>query len=148
MQDIKIMIIRKLNLVISIFCLFFSVQCQAKTNQNESNKSAIVPNDTIKQSYQSNIDERLVGKWFIPHIADINITFYTNGTFVFNDFNRTTEEMEVLRGTFKLEGNKLTLKYSDRPHQTFNFTKGKGVDDNYYITKGKNYYFVKSDFDD
>ena len=25
--------------------------------------------------------------------------------------------------------------------------KGSGTDDNYYITKGKNYYFVKSDID-
>ncbi|MDD3901658.1 MAG: hypothetical protein PHX22_10585 [Dysgonamonadaceae bacterium] len=118
-----------------------------KINQNESNKSTIAPNDTINESYLSNIDKCLIGKWFIPHLADINITFYINGTFVYNDFNRRTEEMEVLRGTFKLEGNKLILKYSDRPYQTFNFTKGKGVDDNYYITKGKNYYFVKSDVD-
>jgi hypothetical protein len=147
MQNIKIMIIRKLNLLILMSCLFFSVQCVTKINQNESNKSTIAPNDTINESYLSNIDKRLIGKWFIPHLADINITFYINGTFVYNDFNRRTEEMEVLRGTFKLEGNKLILKYSDRPYQTFNFTKGKGVDDNYYITKGKNYYFVKSDVD-
>ncbi|MDR1654304.1 MAG: hypothetical protein LBS01_11800 [Prevotellaceae bacterium] len=55
--------------------------------------------------------------------------------------------MEILRGTFELKGNKLILKYNDRPQQIFNFAKGKSVDvdDDYYITKGKIYYFVKSD---
>jgi hypothetical protein len=53
--------------------------------------------------------------------------------------------MEVLHGTFELSSNKLILKYNDRPQQTFRFEKGKGADDNYYITKGENYYFVKSD---
>ena len=53
--------------------------------------------------------------------------------------------MEVLNGTFELNGNKLILKYSNNPQQTFKFEKGKGTDDNYYITKDKSYYFVKSD---
>ena len=86
----------------------------------------------------------LIGKWFIPHDAGINITFNGDSTFVFNDFNLKTDKDEVLRGRFELNGNKLILKYNDRPQQIFNFNKGKGTDDNYYITKGKNYYFVKS----
>ena len=89
----------------------------------------------------------LVGKWFIPNIADINITFYKDSTFVFNDFNTQLMKDEVLRGRFELNGNKLILKYNDRPQQTFSFKKGSDTDDNYYITKGKNYYFVKSDID-
>jgi hypothetical protein len=137
----------KLSLIVSIFCLFSFVQCQTKTNQNESHKSVIVLNDTIKhdKSQDAKSEYYLIGKWFMPHMAYINITFNENKTFIFNYFNRKTEEMEILRGTFELKGNKLILKYNDRPQQIFNFAKGKSVDDNYYITKGKIYYFVKSD---
>lgn len=134
-------------ITMSVFCLLSFVQCQAKTTSNES-ISVTVLNDTVINDNTPNTTESLIGEWFIPHSADINIVFYQDRTFVFNDFNSKTEEMEVLRGMFELNGNKLMLKYNDRPQQTFNYIKGKGADDNYYITKGKNYYFVKSDFDD
>lgn len=137
----------KLNLVLmSIICTVTFVQCQAGTNTNKS-KSTVILNDTIKGDKSQNIkfEPFLIGKWFTPHAADINITFYKDRTFVFNDFNRKTEEIEVLRGTFELNGNNLILKYKNKPQQIFKFEKGKGADDNYYITKGKNYYFVKGD---
>jgi len=134
------------SILMLIFCIISFVQCQAGTNAGES-KSTVVLNDTIKvdKSQNTKFEHCLVGKWFIPHAADINITFNEDKTFVFNDFNIKTEEIEVLHGTFELSGNKLILKYDDRPQQTFQFKKGKGADDNYYITKGENYYFVKSD---
>ncbi|MDP4206739.1 MAG: hypothetical protein Q8859_12180 [Bacteroidota bacterium] len=132
--------------LMSIFCIVSFVQCQARTNTCKG-KSTVTLNDTIKSDKLQNtkFEHYLVGNWFIPHSADINITFNEDGAFVFNDFNIKTEEIEVLHGTFELTGNKLILKYDDRPQQTFKFEKGKGADDNYYITKGKNYYFVKSD---
>jgi hypothetical protein len=147
MQSTNKLIMNKLKLVIiSIFCIVSFVQCRTKTNTAES-KSSIIINDTIKSNKLQNkkIENSLIGKWFIPHSADINITFNEDRTFIFNDFNIKTEEMEVLHGTFELSSNKLILKYNDRPQQTFRFEKGKGADDNYYITKGENYYFVKSD---
>lgn len=137
----------KLNSVlISILCTITFVQCQAKTNTGES-KSTVILNDTIKRDKSQNtkVEHLLVGKWFAPHAADINITFNKDRTFIFNDFNIKTEKIEVLHGTFELNGNNLILKYENKPQQTFKFEKGKGADDNYYITKGKNYYFVKSD---
>lgn len=130
----------------SVFCVFSFVQFQAGTNTGES-KSTIILNDTIKggKSQNTKVEHCLIGKWFIPHAADVNITFNKDRTFVFNDFNIKTEEIEVLHGTFELNGNNLILKYDNKPQQTFKFEKGKGADDNYYITKGKKYYFVKSD---
>jgi hypothetical protein len=101
----------KLSLVvIPIFCIVSIVQCQVKTNTSES-KFTIVLNDSVKDDKSKNIkfEYCLIGKWFIPHVADINITFNENGIFVFNDFYRKTEEMEVLRGTFELNCNKLIL---------------------------------------
>jgi hypothetical protein len=119
------------------------MKCQTKPVLYE--EKSIILNDTIiPQKEQVSEVDCLIGKWFIPHVAFINITFYEDSTFVFNDFNRETEEEEVLRGTFELNGNKLILKYNDRPQQTFKFSKKYEEDDNYYITKGKNYYFVKS----
>ncbi|MBP1631545.1 MAG: hypothetical protein H6Q15_2438 [Bacteroidetes bacterium] len=137
----------KLNLeLILIFCFFSFIQCQAGTNTDES-KPTVVLNNTIKdnKSKTTRLEYCLIGKWFIPHAADINITFNKDKTFVFNDFNIRTEEMEVLHGIFESNGNKLILEYGNKPQQTFRFEKGKGADDNYYITKDKNYYFLKGD---
>lgn len=137
----------KLNSVLmSIICTITFFQCQAKTNTGES-KSMVILNDNIKSDKSQNkkVEHLLVGKWFTPHAADINITFNKDRTFIFNDFNIKTEEIEVLHGTFELNGNNLILKYDNKPQQTFKFEKGKVADDNYYITKGKNYYFVKRD---
>lgn len=142
------MIMCKLKLgIISIFCIVTFMQGQAKTNTDESNSVCIL-NDTAKDIKLQNIEfEYLIGggKWFIPHIADINITFNNDSTFIFNDLNTETEEIEVLCGKFELNGNQLILKYNDRTEQTFKFKQGKGADDNYYITRGKTYYFVSED---
>lgn len=89
----------------------------------------------------------IVGKWFIPHVADINIIFYKDTTFLFNDYNEKLNKEEQLQGKFELKGDKLTLYYYDRKPQVFHYSK-RGTDHvNYYITKGNNYYFVKSDID-
>ena len=167
----------KLNLIIIfIFCFISFAKCHIKTNPDESksvtelndsvtvlngtitvlndsitvlNDSITVLNDTVKKYKPQNKKyEGLIGKWFIPHNGTVNITFCENGTFGFNNYNIKTDKEEILRGTFELKGNKLILKYNDRPQQTFKYDKGKGADDNYYITKGKDYYFVKSDVDD
>lgn len=91
----------------------------------------------------SNI-ENLVGFFFTPHAATINIRFYRNKTFVLNDYNSTLEKEEQLKGTYDLAGNTLTLYYDDRPKQKFKFYKGEGSDDNYYIKNSGNY-FVKGE---
>ncbi|NLI34986.1 MAG: hypothetical protein GX416_00485 [Bacteroidales bacterium] len=134
------------SILISIICSFVFIQCQAETNKSES-KSTIILSDTIRNNklQKTKVEHLLIGKWFTPHAADINITFNKDRTFIFNSFNIKTQEIEVLRGKFELDGKNLILKYDNKPQQIFKFEKGKGVDDNYYITKGKKYYFVKSD---
>lgn len=129
---------RKLNLVlISVLCVFSFVQCQARIKTGES-KSIIILNDTIKdgKSQNTKVEHCLIGEWFIPHAADINITFNKDRTFVFNNFNIETEEIEVLHGAFELNDNNLMLRYDNIPQQIFKFEKRKGADNNYYITKG------------
>lgn len=147
MQTTNKQIMIKLNSVlISIICAATFIPSQAETNRGES-KFTIILNDTIKGDKSQNIklEYLLIGNWFRPHVADVNITFNKDRIFVFNDFNVKTEKIEVFHGIYELNGNDLILKYDNKPQQTFKFEKGKGIDDNYYITRGEKYYFVKSD---
>ncbi|MFN0199913.1 MAG: hypothetical protein ACKVTZ_00245 [Bacteroidia bacterium] len=91
----------------------------------------------------SNI-ENLIGYWFTPHAATVNIQFNRNGRFEFNDYNARLEKEELLTGEFKLVNGTLTLMYDDRPKQHFKFYKGEEGDDNYYLKKS-GYYFVKGE---
>jgi hypothetical protein len=86
--------------------------------------------------------ENLIGNWFTPHAAMVNMKFMRDKTFTFNDYNADIEDLEELSGHYELEGKTLTLYYNDRPKQRFSFKKGVNGDDNYYITK-TGYYFVK-----
>jgi hypothetical protein len=101
---------------------------------------------TVRAELQDiQISERntyIVGYWIQPHIADINIKFYTDGRFEFNDFNTKLNKEELLRGKYYFRGNHLVLSYDDRAKQYFSFVKGKGGDRNWYIKKG-GYYLVK-----
>ena len=89
--------------------------------------------------------ENVIGNWFIPHNATVNIKFTRDGRFIFNDYNSQTEQDEVLTGEFKVEKDIITLLYDDRPKQKFKIAKGTNGDTNYYITKGDDYYFVKGE---
>ncbi|MCS3870876.1 hypothetical protein J3D55_003792 [Chryseobacterium ginsenosidimutans] len=111
--------------------------CQNKDFLSDQKKTIEVGNNYQKQP-------NIIGKWITPHNASLNITFYNDNTFVFNDYNTKKDKEEVLKGKYSLQGTVLTLKYYDRKSQNFSYTKGKGIDTNYYITK-KGYYFVKSD---
>ena len=128
---------KKLFIYIVIFSSSFllnSFQC----NNNGSTRS--IQNGKGNQSKEKYI----IGRWIIPHNADINITFSKDNTFIFVDFNTKTLKEEILKGKYIIEGNVLTLNYYDRPKQSFAYYKGKAGDTNYYIKK-KSYYFVKSD---
>jgi hypothetical protein len=93
---------------------------------------------------ESTNTEKLLGYWFTPHAATINIRFFRNNTFVLNDYNTTLDKEERLTGNYDLKGSTLTLLYDDRPKQRFKFYKGEGADDNYYIKNPGNY-FVKGE---
>jgi hypothetical protein len=56
----------------------------------------------------------LVGCWWHPHSATIQIHFSKNGTFVFNDVDDTT-----LKGKYYLNNGVITLSYYDRKPQSF-----------------------------
>lgn len=139
---------KKINLN-TMFILFFSLLAGCSTNSISQETKSIDGEDNVvtQQKKDTNIN-LLIGKWFIPHNADNNIIFFKNSTFVFKNYNVKEDKQEILKGTFELNGNKLILKYYDRPQQTFKFEKGKSIDDHYYITKGKYYYFVKTDVED
>lgn len=88
--------------------------------------------------------ENLIGYWFVPHGASINIRFARDGSFLFNDYNTTLAKDETLHGSYQLQKGTLTLLYDDRPKQAFRFFKGDKGDNNYYIKKS-GYYFVKGE---
>lgn len=96
-----------------------------------------------KNNELSNV-ENLIGYWFVPHGATVNIRFSRNGRFEFNDYNSALEKEELLTGTYKLKNGTLILLYDDRPKQSFKFYKGEKGDENYYIKKS-DYYFVKGE---
>lgn len=100
--------------------------------------------NTTEKNQVSNI-EKVIGNWFIPHNATVNIKFTRDRRFVFNDYNSITEQDEVLTGEFKVENGIITLFYDDRAKQKFRIAKGINGDTNYYITKGNDYYFVKGE---
>jgi hypothetical protein len=114
-----------------------------KTKQNETPKSGSISQNVAGPNELSNI-ENLIGYWFTPHGATVNIRFNRNGRFEFNDYNSSSEKEELLTGEFILQNGTITLMYDDRPKQNFKFYKGESGDDNYYIKKN-GYYFVKGE---
>jgi hypothetical protein len=90
--------------------------------------------------------------WFIPHSATINIHFYSNHTFVFNDYNSKKNIDEKLIGKFLLVGQELYLIYNDRPKQKAKFFIRK-EDENAVIRissgtkKVADYVFLKGECD-
>jgi len=115
-----------------------------KENEIDIEAASVKSDDYYKNDTLSKPDqEKILGCWFVPHSATVNIKFFQNGEFEFNDYNHRLEKSESLTGQFKLVDKTLTLFYSDRPKQKFSLTKGKGADDNYYIKNSSGYYFVK-----
>lgn len=117
-------------------------EAQKKEKITTSQNSIFKENSKIDGNL-SNI-ENLIGYWFTPHAAIVNIRFNRSGRFEFNDYNTSLEKDELLIGEYKLENGTLTLKYDDRPKQKFKFHKGISGDENYYIEKS-GYYFVKGE---
>ncbi len=122
-----------------VFALSFLLNSFQYPNFKEQKSSQIIKS----QESQQNKGKYLIGRWIIPHNADINITFNVDGTFVFVDFDLKLYKEEILKGKYVLNGDKLTLNYSDRAKQNFIYYKGNSGDSNYYIKK-KGYYFVKA----
>ena len=89
-------------------------------------------------------NSELIGTWFTPHVASINIKFNTDQTFELNDYNESKNIEELLTGRFELNKGTLTLHYNDRQKQDFKFYKGEHGDDRFYI-KNSNHYFIKQD---
>ena len=113
----------------------------------QTNAAAHVPTNNTPDAKADELSdvENLIGYWFTPHAAALNISFTRDGNFLFNDFNVALDKDEILQGTYHLENGTLTLFYDDRPKQEFKFYKGEESDNhftNYYIKK-KGYYFVK-----
>jgi hypothetical protein len=119
---------------------------QKEKSELSQNTVQAVPIEKVQSSginQLSNVDN-LIGNWFMPHSATINIKFNRDGRFEFNDYNSSLEKEEMLTGAFQLENGSLILLYDDRSKQNFRFYKGENGDANYYIKKGE-YYFVKGE---
>ena len=114
-----------------------------QNKKTETTQTANISQKANNTNQLSNI-ENLIGYWFTPHGATVNIRFNRNGRFEFNDYNSSLEKEELLTGEFKLSNGTLTLMYDDRPKQNFKFYKGESGDNNFYIKKS-GYYFVKGE---
>lgn len=125
--------------------ILFSCNEHLPDKKKESKNSEVdIKTETKKLQTNSLVENnKIIGYWFIPHSARVNILFLPNKHFKFNDYNSVEDKYEQLTGIYELiDTTTLLLNYSDRPKQHFKFNKG--ADDNYYITK-KGYYFVKGD---
>lgn len=156
-KKIKIM---KLKFIYLLTILSFFLSCKNENSQKEKESQLkekellLKENENPKEKSErksateiievSNV-ENVIGNWFIPHNATVNIKFTRDGRFVFNDYNSQTEQEEVLTGEFKVKSGVITLLYDDRARQKFKIKKGTNGDTNYYITKGNDYYFVKGE---
>ncbi len=136
------------------------IKLELKQKELELKKNELAPKrDSIKPTKSSalkgnkrvakpdfNQNLLLGGCWFIPHSADINIRFYRDFTFKFNDYDIKRNTEVLLTGTYSLDGNDLWLNYSDESKQKFYFYKAGSPDANYYIKglplKTNTYYFV------
>jgi len=133
-------------ITIVLFNLTILISCN-NPSENRQKANTTVSQDTssvshIKKTNSKEDTARIVGYWFTPHSAKVNIRFYNDGHFEFNDYNLKLEAYERLTGKYKLNDSLLVLQYDDRPQQTFKFYKDS--DDNYYIKKN-GYYFAKGD---
>jgi hypothetical protein len=99
-------------------------------HQKDTNNVSVFNNDSI------------VGHWFQPHAAMINITFSKNGKFEFNTFDSKMMQDEKLTGIYSVEGQKVILKItnSERKEDFFEIKTNEG---GYYIEK-EGFYLVKS----
>jgi hypothetical protein len=86
-------------------------------HQKDTNNVSVFNNDSI------------VGHWFQPHAAMINITFSKNGKFEFNTFDSKTMQDEKLTGIYSVEGQKVILKItnSERKEDFFEIKTNEGV---------------------
>lgn len=139
--------------IILLTLSIFGLSCDSKspsstTPEVEIKKDTLIKsnieNKHLEENPQIEPQEELIGYWFTPHAATINIQFFEDGHFILNDYNVKTEQEEQLTGMFSLEAEKLTLNYNDRPSQSFRFYKGEENDGNYYIKNPGNY-FVKGE---
>jgi hypothetical protein len=140
--------------IVLLLCLAFTlISCGSETSKDNTEQLK-QDNQILKEELNAKVKaeltakaqedhyENIIGNWFVPHAAMVNIKFTRDKRFVFNDFNSDLMKEEILSGHYELNGKTLTLFYDDRPKQRFAFKKGAKGDDNYYITK-TGYYFVK-----
>jgi hypothetical protein len=86
----------------------------------------------------------ILGCWAAIRKEDVTISFYTDTSFVFYDYNSKIKEEEELKGKFEVDDSVLTLFYNDRPRQRFIFKKDTNDVPRYYIQGGPSYFFRRS----
>jgi len=132
-----------------------SVTDKTTTNTKELAKDSALIDDTIDieaasvkaDEYYDNFEnpfDSLIGCWSAIRKGNITITFSSDSTFEFYDYNSTSKTEELLTGRMELKGTILTLFYTDRPKQRFVFKKDPEANNEYRITNSAGYYFLKS----
>ena len=119
-KKINLLLDMKKKILLGILFLSFGIcSAQKEIRSNSSNKNI------------------LIGCWWTPHAATVNIHFSKNGSFVFNDVD------SVLRGKYYLTKGTITLAYNDRKPQSFylKYYMNNGEPD--FIISKKGYYFIK-----
>lgn len=85
----------------------------------------------------------LLGYWYKPK-TQVNVRFYRNKTFVYNDYNPAANSSQKLTGKYSLKDTVLTLNFEDKSKQVLSFYKFKSGNKNYYLKKG-NDFFIKGE---
>lgn len=111
--------------VVVITCALL-VGCSQEAAHNQTPDESTDPSPGQRVVYP-----HLQGYWFQPQAALRNIAFWPDGEFVFNEWERS--ELPK-RGTFKLQGNRLTLTFANSDTISLVFEKGRNDDPNWYIT--------------
>lgn len=132
--------------IICLLILMYSCSSSSKNKESdfvEVKDTKIVnhQNDTDNVSRFNN--DSIVGHWFQPHAAMINITFSKNGKFEFNTYDNKTMQDEKLTGIYSVEGQKVILKItnSERKEDFFDIKTNEG---GYYLEK-TGFYLIKAD---
>jgi len=91
----------------------------------------------------SQAKKRLVGYWYKPK-SQVNVRFYPNKTFEYNDYDSVANRSQKFKGKFSLKDTELTLIFDDKSKQVFSFYKVNPGNKNYYLKKG-NDFFIKDE---
>lgn len=137
---------KKTCLLLFMICLFGS----CVNSQNEKYTSHVMDSVTSLNEEQKSVSvekrietppEYLFDIWGMSHAANVNVTFSSDGSFVFND--RKEGQTIVREGTFEYKDETVILHCKDSTSLVLKCECDKENDDYYLRSTDMKYYFVK-----